>query len=297
MSETWLSQRERGSLWLIRLSFGLALRLGRRAMRPLVVIVALWYRLFDRAAVRASRQWLQRVHGQRPGFWQVYRHIRTFAQVTLDRAFLISGRTRGLVITRTGHEHLTRQLATGRGAVLLGAHLGSFEAMRQGGVADRVRIQILGYFENARMINALLAQLAPDRSATVIHLGDDPVSVMARVRARIEAGDFVAVLGDRTGLNERTAKATFFGEEAAFPTGPLLLASLLRCPVYLVFGLYREPDRYELCCEPFVERLELPRGQRDQALRQHVQAYAARLEEHCRRAPDNWFNFYDFWRP
>jgi predicted LPLAT superfamily acyltransferase len=295
--DTWLNQRERGTLLLIRLTIRLATMFGRRAVRPLVVMIALWYRLFDRRAVRASRDWLRRVHGREPGFWAIYRHIRTFAQVTLDRVFLVTGRTKAFTFSRTGHENLVAQLRTGRGAVLLGAHLGSFEAMRLGGVEDRITIQVLGHFANAKMVNALLTQLNPDHAATVIHLGDDPVGVMARVRARIEAGDFVALLGDRTGLNDRTTTASFLGQEARFPSGPFLLASLLHCPVYLVFGIYREPNRYDLFCEPFAERLELPRQNRQGALQAAVQRYADRLAEHARNAPDNWFNFYDFWSP
>lgn len=294
--DTWLSQRERGAVWLIRLTFRMATLVGRRLMRPFVIAIAMWYRLFDRRAVSASKQWLERLHGKPPGFWAVYRHIRTFAQVTLDRVFLITGKARGLTFGKTGAHHIYDQMATGHGAVLLGAHLGSFEAMRAGGDDEELRIRILGYFENARMINELLTRLNPTRAASVIHLGNDPVGVMASVKARIEEGDFVAILGDRTGLNDRTTKARFFGEEAEFPSGPFLLASVLRCPVYLVFGLYHEPGRYELSCEPFAERLDLPRANRQAALQEAVQRYADRLEHHCRSAPDNWFNFYDFWR-
>jgi predicted LPLAT superfamily acyltransferase len=39
----------------------------------------------------------------------------------------------------------------------------------------------------------------------------------------------------------------------------------------------------------------LPRGARPQALAELAAAYAARLEHHARRAPLEWFNFYDFW--
>ncbi len=296
MSEdSWLSQRERGTLLLLRLTIRLATLLGRRTVYPLVVTIALWYRLFDGRAVAASRQWLLRVRGTQPGFWAIYRHIRTFAQVTLDRVFLVTGRVRGFTFSRTGNQHLVAQLATGRGAVLLGAHLGSFEAMRLGGVEDRITIQVLGHFANARMINALLTQLNPDHAATVIHLGDDPVGVMAKVRSRLDHGDFVALLGDRTGLNDRTTTVEFFGAPARFPSGPFLLASLLHCPIYLVFGIYRSPNRYDLFCEPFAERLELPRATRQQALQALVQRYADRVAAHARNAPDNWFNFYDFW--
>ena len=63
----------------------------------------------------------------------------------------------------------------------------------------------------------------------------------------------------------------------------------------MTFGLYHEPNRYDLYCEPFAEQIELPRGARDAATRDYVQTYAARLEHYCRLAPDNWFNFYDYW--
>ncbi|MFT4515254.1 MAG: putative LPLAT superfamily acyltransferase [Planctomycetota bacterium] len=293
--DNWLSQRERGTVWLIHLTFRLAQLIGRTLIKPVIVIVAMFYRLTDRKAVRASRLWLTKVHGKKPGFWAIYRHIHTFAQVTIDRIFLVSGKTRGLKFTRTGDHHLAAQYASGRGAVLLGGHLGSFEAMRNGGNEDEIKINILGHFANAKMINELLTRLDPERAATVIHIGDDPVGQMARVHDRIEAGDFVALLGDRTGLNERTIEVTFFGETAHFPAGPFLLASLMKCPVYLTFGLYRRPNQYDLSCEPFADKLHIPRKDREAGLKDIVQRYADRLEHYARQAPENWFNFYDFW--
>ena len=293
---TWLNQRERGTLWLMRLSFAAALRTGRPIMRAFVALIALWYTLFDRRAVAASRDWLGRVLDEPVRWRHVYRHMRTFVQVTLDRVFLLGDRTRGMTFDRTGDHLLREQLATGHGALLLGAHLGSYEAMRAGGVDDEVPIHILGYFENARMINALLDQLAPDHAARVLHLGDDPVGVMAGVRGRVDAGDFVAILGDRVGLNDRSIEVEFFGEPAPFATGPLLLAHLLRCPVYFVCGLYTPPGRYSLHCEVFAESIDLPRKGRDEALRELVQAYARRIEHHARSHPYNWFNFFDFWK-
>lgn len=292
---SWLTQRERGTVFLIHLTFRCATLFGRTLMRPIVWLVAFFYRLTDRKSVAASRDWLRRVHGKQPGFWAVFGHIHTFTQVTLDRMFLVSGKVRALQFTRTGDHHLAEQFASGRGAVLLGGHVGSFEAMRNGGNEDAIKINIVGHFANAKMINELLTRLDPERAATVIHIGDDPVGQMARVHDRIEAGDFVALLGDRTGLNERTVEATFFGQTAHFPAGPFLLASLMKCPVYLTFGLYRRPNRYDLSCEPFADSLHLPRKDREQGLRDVVQRYATRLEHYARSAPNNWFNFYDFW--
>lgn len=292
---TWLNRRERGTVFGIRAAFRFAVLLGRPATKPLISLLAFWYRLFDRRSVLASRDWLTRATGAPPGFWAIYRHLRTFAQVTLDKVFLMTDHTKSLTFTRTGRELLTAQKATGRGAVLLGAHVGSYEAMRAGGADDDLHIKILGYFANAKMINSLLAELNPKQAAQVIHVGDDPVGVTAHVQESIEKGDFIAVLGDRTGLNDRSVTVPFFGAPAAFASGPFLLASILRCPVYLVFGIYRDPNRYELHCERFADRLDIPRKDRAFATRMWVQRFAERVEHHARSAPNNWFNFFDFW--
>jgi predicted LPLAT superfamily acyltransferase len=47
--------------------------------------------------------------------------------------------------------------------------------------------------------------------------------------------------------------------------------------------------------EAFTEAVQLSHEQRATDLKQWTQRYADRLEVFCRRAPDNWFNFYEFW--
>ncbi len=292
---TWLGTAERGTLLGIRIVFFMATVFGRMPTRLLVRGIALWYALFDKPSRKASRAWFTLINGEPPTFGMVYGHILRFAQTALDRIFLLRGKTSVFEVTRTGHHHLVAAKKSGKGAVLLGAHLGSFEAMRARANKDDVPVNILGHFENARMANALFEQLNPDAAAKVIHIGAKSVDFIFKVQQRVEAGEFVAILGDRTGLNEKTVTAEFFGRPARFPVGPFLLASILKCPVLLTFGLYREPNRYDLHCEPFCDRLKLPRKNRQDHLREHIQRFAHKLEEYCRKAPDNWFNFYDFW--
>ncbi|MFT7677412.1 MAG: putative LPLAT superfamily acyltransferase [Planctomycetota bacterium] len=294
--DTWLSQGERGSLFLIKLTYRLATLMGRPFMRIIVSMIALWYRLFDRKAVAASRAWLTRVHARPAGFWEIYRHLRVFAQVTLDRVFLLTGKTHKFAFTNTGLENLTKQVASGQGAMLLGAHVGSYEAMRAGGVMDDVPIRILGFFENARQINALMSDLNPEQSAEVIHLGKDPIGATIKAKASIDSGHLVAILADRVGLNDKVVTVDFMGEPAEFPTGVFIMASVMKCPVFLVFGLYSEPNRYDLYCESFAERIVLPRKDRQEHLQELVQRYASRVEFLARKAPHNWFNFFDFWK-
>ena len=291
----WLSQRERGTVAAIRIATLWATLLGRKLSRPLVYLIAAYYSLFDGRTKRLSRAWLTRVHGEAPKFRSVFRHIMTFVQVTLDRIYFITGRVTSFEVTSSGQDHLAKQVASGQGAILLGAHLGSFEAMRASGQEEHLPLSIVGTWENARMINALLSSLDPGMSAQVVHAGGDPVSLALTLRERIESGGMLAMMADRAGPNEKTVEVDFLGDKASFATGPFLLAAVLKCPVYLVFGLYFEPNRYELFCEPFSERIVLPRGNRQAGLEEAIVRYSARLESYARRAPNNWFNFFDFW--
>jgi predicted LPLAT superfamily acyltransferase len=86
----------------------------------------------------------------------------------------------------------------------------------------------------------------------------------------------------------------FLGRPAPFPEGPFILASLLACPVYLVFCV-AEGKRYRVFVEPFADPLILPRHHRREALERVIAQYVQRLEAYCLLAPTQWFNFFDFW--
>jgi len=294
-ADEWLTAPERGIMLGIRALYWLATAFGRWPARTVVKFVAFWYRVFDRKAAAASRDYLTRVHGKPPSWWDIYRHILRFAHVSLDRIFLLRGKTRSFTWTRTGDEYLDQLQADKQGAILLGAHLGSFEAMRLAGVEDDVPINIVGHFENAKMINALFQKLNPEMAARVLHVGMPPMNLMVAIKNRLDKGELVAMLADRVGLRERSVVVDFFGQPAHFSAGPFLVASTMKVPIYLTFGLYTEPNRYDLFCIPFADRVVLPRKRRQEALKEYVQEYARKIEEVCRDKPDNWFNFYDFW--
>jgi predicted LPLAT superfamily acyltransferase len=289
-----MTMAERGSVLGIRILVVLATLLGRRLTSLVLPVIATWYALLDAPVRRASGAYLRRIQG-RAGLVQVIRHVRCFAQVTLDRFFLLRGKTRLFDVHTHGAEHLHGLAGRRQGAILIMAHLGSFEIMRSVSASQRLPINILGFFQNARLINAVLTGLDPTADARFIAVRPTDPTFVFEVEDRIRAGEMVGTMGDRVGFDGKAMRVPFLGADAAFPTGPYLLAAALRCPVYLTFSLYRPPNRYDLYCEPFAERIELPREGRQAALEAFVARYAARVESYCRMSPYNWFNFYDFW--
>ena len=119
---------------------------------------------------------------------------------------------------------------------------------------------------------------------------------MLRVQAALDTGMVLGVLGDRTLGGDATVKAPFLGAEAEFPLGPMRLAAMLRRPVLFMSGLYLGGNRYAIHFERLADFSAIERAERDAAVHTAVEAYAACLERHCRNAPYNWFNFFDFWR-
>jgi predicted LPLAT superfamily acyltransferase len=75
------------------------------------------------------------------------------------------------------------------------------------------------------------------------------------------------------------------------------LAAMLKRPVLFMSGLYLGGNRYAIHFERLADFSDVERPGRDAAIESAVVAYAACLERHCRTAPYNWFNFFDFWRP
>ncbi len=145
------------------------------------------------------------------------------------------------------------------------------------------------------VINAAIEALDPGAQTRVIAIDPEGTDYILALKERVERGEFVAILADRTGLNGRVAEVELLGGRVKLPVGPYLLAASLRCPVFLTFGLYTEPNRYDLHCEPFADPLVIDRRDREGALQAVAQRYAARLEHYARLAPDNSFNLYGYW--
>jgi predicted LPLAT superfamily acyltransferase len=292
-TKSWLSVTERGSVLGIRILVFLCTGVGRRPAQLVLRLIAAYYVLFHGKARRASRTFLARL-GQPHGFRAVYRHILRFAQCSLDRLFFLRRDLSPFRVDTVGSEHLVALRDARQGAILLGAHLGSFEAMRASSDAEQLPVNIVGYFGNAKVLNQILDAHSGRVRTRLIEIRPQSVEFIFQAKDIIERGEMLAILGDRV-MGGPSAEVTFLGGKARLPTGPFVLAATLKCPIYLTFGLFFPPNRYQLHCEPLVDRVILPRQTRADALKDYVQQYASRLEHYCRLAPDNWFNFFDFW--
>ncbi|MBU1425193.1 MAG: acyl-CoA synthetase [Gammaproteobacteria bacterium] len=292
----WAAKPERSNTLAIRFIVWVALTLGRRAARLFLYPICLYFLLFAGEARAASKKYLRKVLGREPHIPDGFRHIHTFASTILDRVFLLNGRFDKFDVRAHLDDTARTLIGSRRGCILLGAHLGSFEITRA--YADEIegpQASVVMYEENARKLNSVLKAINPDLTQQVIALGK--VDSMLKVEQALQRGEFIGILADR-GLESGGASVTcdFLGEPAKFPSGPLRMAYMLKSPVLLMAGVYRGGNRYDLY---FEELMDMSKGElpRNEMIRQAQQRYVERIEYHCRNAPYNWFNFYDFWKP
>jgi predicted LPLAT superfamily acyltransferase len=290
----WVRERERGNALALRIMIFLSLRLGRPVGRLLLYLASAYFFVFAPNERRASIDYLSRVLGRRPRPGERFHHTYTFATTILDRLFLVNGRYELLDVSIEGEELMQGLLAEGRGAILLGAHLGSFEMMstvgrRQGGL----RTAMAMYSDQASLVAEMFGSGRSPNAPQIITLGQ--VDAMLRIRDCLDQGHMVGMLADRTFGESQAAVVPFLGAPALFPSGPMRAAAAMRCPVIFMTGLYRGGNRYQVVFRQIADFSVPAAGGRSAQVRTAIERYVALLEEFCRSDPYNWFNFYDFW--
>ena len=291
----WRRRPERGSPLALRIMAWLSLRLGRPVGRLLLYLIAGYFFLFAPKARRCMRDYLRRSLGREPRASDRFRQIMTFATSIHDRIYLLAEQYQLFDISQSGEPLMEEVVAAGGGAIMMGAHMGSFEVLRWIGEQRAGSGLVMTMYEdNALKVNAMLAALAPRHPPEIIAVGR--IDAMLKIRARLDQQALVGMLADRSFGDEGVLPVTFLGATAYLPTGPMRAAAMLRRRVIFMLGLYRGGNRYHVVFEPLADFSSTPSGQRQAAIEAAVTRYAALLEQYCRSDSYNWFNFYDFWR-
>lgn len=299
----WSSLQERGSsagldflLWVYRI-------FGRRTLLFLLHPVILYFIASSRAARHASKNYqvqLKKFQKQdgKVGWKKIYAHFYEFGVTAIDKIGCWAGEIRNEDVVINGAKVFDALVVSEAGAVFIGSHLGNLELCRAlGQKGGRKKINAIVYNKHAASFQGALASSDAEAELNLIHVEKMGIDTAILLKQKIDAGELVVIVGDRTPVNSvgRVQYVNFLDKPAAFSEGPFILAGLLDCPVYLIFGI-KEKGAYNIYLEHFAETLKFPRKRRHALLAEKIQEYADRLAFYCVKAPLQWFNFYDFWR-
>lgn len=232
-----------------------------------------------------------------------WHHFLRFGDALLDKLACWQGDIRLSDIYSPAQTQISELIKQKQGTLLIGSHLGDIELCRAlAELSEQVTINALVFTTHAKHFNQLLQSINPIAAVHLIQIDQIGVDTAIILKQKIERGEWIAIVGDRTSshLNlrkhaESVVWCDFLGRSAPFPTGPFILASLMACPVYLFWGL-KPNGRWQFYFEPFAKQIVLPRQTRQLALQDYITQYSQRLQHYCLISPLDWFNFFDFWQ-
>lgn len=294
MSQDWAEKKERSNPATLKLICWIALHTSRFFARFWLYPITLYFYLTSAQVRSASKYYLKRIDGLTGNTWQVAKHIFYFSATILDRVYFLTDQFHRFEIKTYGLEHIEALQATGKGGILLGAHLGSFELLRSLAIHNKLPFKILMYQDHNAMITKVFNSLNPDISKSVINLAED--NAMLKMNECLNSGDMIGMLGDRYTKNDKKITCQLLDDEVPFPAGPITLAAVTNVPVIFFCGVYCGKNKYEIHIEKISNAVQLPRGERDKYVKETTQQYVDRIDYYIKKHPYNWFNFYDFWQ-
>lgn len=262
-------------------------------------LVVLWYTLFRPALRDRTLFYLRRRFPEARGaalLHHSYKLSVQFGKALVDRAAVgILGPDELGASFTTGRDALLDLLAEGKGCILMGAHVGGWQAA----------MAAMDFLETP--VNMLMQRDAGDVDRHWFeHRGmETPFKVIdpsgylggaVEMHAALGRGEVLCVMGDRVQGSERNVLSVpFLGEQASFPVSAYRVAAATGAPVAVFFSHRTAAGGYEL---EVPEIIRVPRrlGRGAEGCRPYVMRFAAALESYCHRYPYQFYNFHNMWR-
>lgn len=190
-----------------------------------------------------------------------------------------------------GRHNLDAVLEAGRGALLLGAHLGNFELALLAEASRGLPVSVLSKSLGNPWLNDLW--LAQRRRFGVEVLRDE--HSLAHVLKALERRRCVAMTLDQHANREHAVPVRFFGRTAAAHRSLALISARADVPVVPAFARRVEPGVHELRYHPAMP-FERGDGSIRQALQRQTQRYTDAIEAAVQRTPDQWTWLHRRWK-
>lgn len=195
------------------------------------------------------------------------------------------------IVAVEGEAHFTAARSSGRGTLLLSAHMGNPEV---GAVAMGTHfepVHVLYWRDRFATAEEFRTKARLRGNVHGIPVDASPFSVVPALRI-LQAGGVVAAHGDRD-FNDQGWPVEFFGATASLPPGPFLLAARSGALIVPTFFLLTPERTFHVIYEP---PIDLGDGDDIEGrARAAMETWAEILERRIGQYPEQWYCFYPFW--
>jgi KDO2-lipid IV(A) lauroyltransferase len=196
----------------------------------------------------------------------------------------IEGRLRG-----SGWEHLDAAFAHGKGVLLVGSHLGSWERAGVALVTRGYRVSAVSETLGNERINRMAMKFRAARGIELIPME----YALKRVYGALRRNEGVGLVTDRPLPPDEGVLVDFFDQRIPWPTGPAVLA--LRTGARLVTGYLVRNERDDYVGQIFPALDFEVTDDQEADVQRITQQLVSIQEDVIRRYPDQWFMFRRMW--
>lgn len=268
----------------------------------LLFFIVPFYMLFARRRCLSIYHYFRRQRGC--GTWhswkKTYVNHLIFGQTVLDKFAIFSGKSDRYQVTISGKAYFDAAVASGKGIILAGAHVGNPEVA--GYLLNTGNIPVSGivFAKEAAAMQAFRRQTFGKQGVDLIPVEAD-LSHIFRIHQALQQKSIVTLPCDRAFTGNKNQSFPFLNGKAVFPLGAFYLAEHAQATILSFFVLKEGTFRYRMHIQPVeavntTEEAGGKRQKRDQRAISLGYSFVHILEELLDQYPEQWFNFYEFWQ-
>lgn len=268
---------------------------GPFAAYALLGLVAWHYAIFDHAGIRALKKFRNNAGFKHTNIFHLFRHFYSFGMVLIDKVAFSIKKNPPFKFTFINENMISEALAQGKGVILLSAHIGNWEIIGNL-LSDRLSTHIYAVLlDNEKQeIKEVFKEVAKSRRFMTINMTNNILDVIIPIKEALKNNGIVCFLADRF-ISSSKIKLHFFGEEAAFPTGPFEIAAITGAPILPVFSVKDSMTHFTAKSYPPITFEGVTRSNRNECIKEAMKSFISNMEREAKKHPYQWFNFFDVW--
>lgn len=223
---------------------------------------------------------------------KLYKNYFLLGQSIIDKVVVMSGIKNKFSFNFDGEENLRKIAALQKGGILLSAHIGNWDVAGHLFKRLETRINIVLYDGEHEQIKKYLEGVTGKRNVNIIVIKNDLSHIYA-ISDAFTKNELVCMHADRFLEGNKTLTTNFLGSPAKFPMGPFLLASTFKVPVSFVFAVKESKLHYHF----FASKIKnYSTFAKNEVIKEMLNDYAEEMENKVKQYPEQWFNYYNFWK-
>ena len=229
-------------------------------------------------------------YGRLRAAWATYVNHCLFGTAVIDRFAMFAGKH--FEVKVEGYEKFQQLSEQQAGFMMLSSHIGCYEVAGYSLVSKDKRLNALVFGGEKVSVMQGRQEKFAHNNVRMIPVGAD-MSHLFLMNEALANKEILSVPADRVIGSPKTISVTLLGAKAQLPMGPFSVATMRGIRVVAVNVMKTSVKGYTVYVTPL--KYDETKSRKEQMV-QLAQDYADELECRVRQYPEQWYNFYEFWK-